>query len=169
MPLVQYVGNASAQDNTEVINLDPAEDGTSRSITRGSRGLVSGQELRNLVGNYQIQVIEMGTEQDLDVLPTEMPEGYNSDGYLPGESPTDVVFTNEAFPSDSTTFDATQATQAAADSPSAAAVPVAPAVPTPAAVTNPSPAVSAPAAAPGASDFSSSASSSPASPADASS
>lgn len=99
MPLVEYVGNATPQDNTEVIQLGPAEDGTPRSIRRGGRALLSATELRSAAANYQVRVVAdaPGVTED-DQVPTKMPDGYDEDGYKEGESPTEVVFTPEAYP-----------------------------------------------------------------------
>lgn len=138
-PLVEYLGNVSSQDNTEAINLNPAADGSPRSIARGARALVSGDELVSLAANYQIAVVENGNEPDRQSIPTKMPDGYNFNGYPEGES-REALFTNDD------TFDA--------------AIPVTPAAPAAVAPTS-SPAVPTPApASPSSSDSSSSASTS---------
>ena len=142
MPLIQYLGNASPQDNTESINLDPNPDtGEARSIVLGARALVSGTELRNLASSFQIAVVEDTDEKDLITIPTDMPEGYDDNGYKEGESPTEAVFTAEAYPDDEGPDPvAVQSTQAAttsvspstaASSPAASATQVATPAPTP--------------------------------------
>jgi hypothetical protein len=86
MPLVEYVGNASPQDNTEVVLLNPGPNGEPRSIARGKRALLSGSELRSLAAGHQVRVIEDTDETDLEAIPSQMPSGYNEDGYKEGEA-----------------------------------------------------------------------------------
>jgi len=104
-PLVEYLGNASPQDNTEVVNLAPAEDGQPRSISRGGRALLSGRELQAMAANFQVRVIEDTDEKDPEVIPTEMPSGYDENGYKEGEAPTVAVFTAEAYPDEGSSED----------------------------------------------------------------
>lgn len=59
MPLVKYLGNATAEDNTEIIHLVDDEEGNPRELVRGGDPLeVTGEELQTMAGNYQVEVIE---------------------------------------------------------------------------------------------------------------
>jgi hypothetical protein len=98
MPLVEYVGNATPDDNTEVINLHPAEDGTPRSIERGKRALLSGDELVAIAANYEVKVIADTEETEGDAIPTTMPEGYDDEGYQEDEREALAEFTPEKYP-----------------------------------------------------------------------
>jgi hypothetical protein len=122
-PLIQYVGNSTSQDNTEIIALSNAPDGTARSIVIGTRALVSGNELRQMASSYQVLVVEDSDETDADTIPTEMPSGYDENGYPDSQEGDtgDAVFTAEAYPDDAED-DAPSTTDAAA----ASANPVAP-------------------------------------------
>lgn len=125
-PLIEYVGNATPQDRTEFLTLNPAADGTPRSLAIGKRALVSGKELRSLAASYQVKVVEDTDEKDSSEVPTKMPSGYDDDGYKEGESPDTVVFTAEDYPdpegadkgeatADVSTPDDTSSSTAAAD------------------------------------------------------
>lgn len=98
MPLVEYLGNSSPEDNTGAIKLAQAADGSPRTIVKGARALVSGRELVAMAANYSLRVIDEGIEKDPDVIPTKMPDGYNDDGYKKDEQPASVIFTPEAYP-----------------------------------------------------------------------
>jgi hypothetical protein len=100
-PLIEYLGNVTPQDNTASIGLAPdPKTGEARSIAIGGRALVSGDELRTLASLCQIKVVEDGDEKDNSVIPTEMPDGYDDNGYQEDEAPTAAVFTAEAYPDD---------------------------------------------------------------------
>lgn len=59
MPLVKYLGNATAEDNTEIIHLADDEEGNPRELVRGGDPLeVTGEELQTMAGNYQVEVVE---------------------------------------------------------------------------------------------------------------
>lgn len=142
MPLVEYVGNATPQDNTEVLKLSAAADGQPRSLHRGKRALVSARELRDIAANYQVKVIEETGDESTpaDEIPTEMPDGYDEGGYTPDEAPSDVVYTPEAYPD--------EASEKATDSSPSPSSPPSPPSPSPSVPTSisgaPSPSPSSP-------------------------
>lgn len=59
MPRVKFIGGASREDNTEIIKLADADDGTPRHIYRGGEAVeVTHEELKQLASGYEVQVIE---------------------------------------------------------------------------------------------------------------
>lgn len=58
MPLVRFIGGTSPSDNTEVIRLNPDEEGFERLLLRGDPEFkeVTGDELRAIASAYEVEI-----------------------------------------------------------------------------------------------------------------